>query len=186
MEKRAYGFVPYNISGRQAGIQFGHAKDEYNIAYGQDDMYLDWLNNWKTYVILNGGTSNLGNKEFGDYGIGSMEKYEQTLRNRGVKYAVFHEPDLNWMTSGIFFLVDERVFNTKLYPDFELKLGSTDRFGNTREQKIYDIATDTFCDIVFESEDEKEAYGKWVNDVIGGRENLFLRYFLRSFELAKN
>ena len=58
MEKKEHtGLCRDNIS-LSAGIQFGHAKDEYNIAYGQDDVF-GLAKQLETYVILNGGTSNL-------------------------------------------------------------------------------------------------------------------------------
>ena len=66
LELRMYGLVPYNISPIQQGIQFGHAV----VDYGQlaktlstehpniISQYDDWANNWKTFIILNGGTTN--------------------------------------------------------------------------------------------------------------------------------
>ena len=37
----------------------------------------------------------------------------------GVKFAKFQEPDLNYLTTAITFLVDERVWNRVLYPSWE-------------------------------------------------------------------
>ena len=66
LELRMYGMVPYNISPIQQGIQFGHAV----VDYGQRMKYLgehnqslntqynDWADNYKTFIILSGGTTN--------------------------------------------------------------------------------------------------------------------------------
>ena len=58
LELRMYGFVPYNISEIQKGIQFGHAIVEYGLENFHTNEYLDWAKYWKTFIILNGGTSN--------------------------------------------------------------------------------------------------------------------------------
>lgn len=50
---------------------------------------------------------------------GSIQKYEQSLRENKIKHECFFEPDLNDTMTGIVFLVDERVFNREKYPDFE-------------------------------------------------------------------
>src|SRR5690606_2278306 len=60
LELRMYGFVPYNISDKQKSIQFDHAKDEYEIMFSKDENYQNYLNHWKTVIMLNGGTSNEG------------------------------------------------------------------------------------------------------------------------------
>ena len=50
LKKRMYGFVPYNLSDIQKGIQFGHACIEYQLKYGKTSDYLDWAKNDKTFA----------------------------------------------------------------------------------------------------------------------------------------
>lgn len=107
-----YGLVPYNISPIQQGIQFGHAVVEYGLKYPNDPEYLKWANVWKTFIILNGGTTNSKLDS-----LGSLNQHAITLNELGVKTACFYEPDLGDQLTAVVFLVDETVFNTKLYPD---------------------------------------------------------------------
>ena len=135
LELRRYGLVPYNISPIQQGIQYGHTGDEFSLRVikhilspndenklPQDlvDRYLDWLENWKTYIILNGGTTNLNPDR-----LGTMNKHLQTLKDNDIPVFEFYEPDLGDQLTGIVFIVDERVFKKKpyfpgdtSYPDF--------------------------------------------------------------------
>ena len=160
LELRMYGLVPYNISPIQQGIQFGHAVVEYGLHFFNDPQYQDWANNWKTFIILNGGTSNHSTNRYqsGEF-WGTMEKNCQELINHNVKIAEFYEPDLNDMLSAIVFIVDERVFNKEKYPDFHLD-----------------------PTILGEQEFQIE-YERWIHS-IGGYQNLFMRNFLKNFRLA--
>jgi hypothetical protein len=181
LELRMYGFVPYNISDIQKGIQFGHAVVEYELLYGNDDEYKSWAKNWKTFIILNGGTSNHTTNrylnEFNTIGeidfTGSMEKTLQSFSEAGIKLASFNEPDLNDMLSGIVFIVDERVFNWKEYPGF---LDWIDQnppypdFFNNRNEEIMKL-------------NFPEHYKLWLHK-IGGEKNAFLKKVLPTFRLA--
>ena len=195
-ELRMYGLVPYNISPIQQAIQFGHAVVEYGQMIKRTNKsthinrYEDWADNWKTFIILNGGTSNHSvnryqpDEEF----IGSMEENLKALKEVGIPVATFYEPDLNDMLSGIVFVVREEVFNKKDYPDFEdwviehygdlLKVdpGNYKTFGKTTKQ---------LARMIKESDDEhdQKVYKKWV-DFVGGSDNAFLKDFLRNFRLA--
>jgi len=130
LELRMYGLTPYQLSGIQIGIQFGHAV----VEYGQKMKYLgehnqslntqynDWADNWKTFIILNGGTSNHSINRYHQSDepfVGSMESNLVLLEQNGIEIVTFYEPDLNDMLSAVVFIVDERVFNKKKYPDFE-------------------------------------------------------------------
>lgn len=209
LELRMYGLVPYNISEIQKGIQFGHAVVEYGQMvksknkmdrYIQDDYhklsqivsgYDDWANNWKTFIILNGGTSNHSQNrylQFEDEFVGTMESNLLSLKDAGVVTAEFYEPDLNDMLSSIVFIVDERVFNKKDYPEFEdwvienygdlLKVDPNNykTIGKTQRQ-LAQMIKDS------ENPGDKKVYNKWV-DIIGGEKNAFLREFLKNFRLA--
>ena len=195
LELRMYGLVPYNISPIQQAIQFGHAV----VEYGQDikqiggfdskeiiNRYNDWADNWKTFIILNGGTSNHSQNRYHhvDDFSGSMEKNGAELMANGIHIATFYEPDLNDMLSAIVFVVDERVFNKEKYPDFDLK-----PFYGEERIKLSEIYADPMNPVfpnkysLIGNTHVRPEWDKWVES-IGGRKNLFLRIFLKNFRLA--
>jgi hypothetical protein len=199
LELRMYGLVPYNISPIQQAIQFGHAVVEYGQmvkSYKTDDvlrtnfllgLYNDWADNWKTFIILNGGTSNHSINRYHDVEfIGSMEKHLQTLNEIGVINATFYEPDLNDMLSAVVFIVDERVFNRKKYPDLGDwllnnkndflvdRLSSPYKFDRMRQNGYFQ--TDA-------NKEEREIYLEWEKS-IGGEKNVKVRDFLSGLKLA--
>ena len=117
LEYRMYGFVPYNISPIQQGIQFGHAVVEYSLSNkALYHKYVKWATEDKTFIILNGGTTN--NKEGS---LGTMNMLELDLNVWKIPYSSFHEPDLGDQLTALVFLVDERVWNYEKYPDHELE-----------------------------------------------------------------
>lgn len=156
LEYRMYGLVPYNISPIQQGIQYGHAVVEYGLLHPNDDNYLDWARYDKTFIILNGGTSNFSI----DY-VGTMQKHTEALRAMGVKFATFVEPDLNDMLSAIVFIVDERVFDKEKYPDYS------------------NLIISNGARTIIPTQTEEE----WIKS-IGGQQNAQLRTFLKDFRLA--
>lgn len=169
LELRMYGLVPYNLSPIQQGIQFNHANDHYSLEWGTDNQQYDWfIREWKTNILLNGGTSNEGHivrHGFKDeMYYGSMQQHLTDLKSNGIRVSTFYEPDLNSMLTAITFLVDERVFNKKLYPD-------------------YTPTMETLTSSLFGFNKEDENYKKWLNK-IGGPKNEFLRDFLLGKKLA--
>ena len=58
LKKRMYFFVPYNISPIQQAIQAGHAAVEYARLHGHTWLFKDFATNHKTWIILDGGTTN--------------------------------------------------------------------------------------------------------------------------------
>ena len=182
LELRMYGFVPYNISEIQKGIQFGHALVEYGLENFNTTEYLDWAKYWKTFIILNGGTSNHSTNRYHETEeeyVGSMENILETLKENNVTLGTFFEPDLNDMLSAITFIIDERVFNRKNYPDFGdwimenhfSYLKNNMLTGNKIERmrkEGYFLSGNTT---------EKKLYSDWV-DLVGGEKNVFLRDFL--------
>ena len=192
LELRMYGLVPYNISPIQQGIQFGHAKDEYTLAmfeildekekYDSESLklvsqYRDWLKNWKTYIILNGGTTNLNSER-----PGTLNQHLQTLKDKKVFCTAFHEPDLGDQLTSVVFIVDERVFNREKYPDFEDWL--INNYGDlirTDQLTSTDILAQKIIDS--KSKSDKKIYNEWVQ-IVGGDKNIFLRNFLKNFKLA--
>lgn len=158
LELRMYGFVPYNLSPLQQGIQFGHAVVEYGLNNFKDRDYQNWVKNHKTFIVLNGSTTNNAPKGSTN-DVGTMQKHLCELKKNGIKVATFCEPDLNDALTAIVFLVDERGFNKEKYPDFTLEPYSVPN----------SMAT-------------KKAYRNWKNTI--GKKNIFLREFLKPFKLA--
>ena len=113
-EKRMYFFVIRQLTGLNAGIQCGHTVEQYVNNYSYDADYRDFIENWRTWIILDGGTSNSNPTQ-----IGSLNEILLGFRENKIKHAYFHEPDLNNALTAVCFLCDERVFNKKDYPDFD-------------------------------------------------------------------
>ena len=191
LELRMYGLVPYNISPIQQGIQFGHAV----VEYGQKMKYLgehnqslntqynDWADNWKTFIILNGGVTNNKTSLKDGLPFGSLNNHLLTLMDNNVEFAQFNEPDLGDQLTAVVFIVDERVFNREKYPDFgdwvidnygDLLI--TDDPYETRKSIINKLKEST-------NKEDQKVYKTWVN-FVGGEKNVFLIDFLRNFRLA--
>jgi hypothetical protein len=186
LEYRLYGLVPYNISSIQSAIQYGHAVQEYNnlMIDGSSNMqsvkfdselinsnkiaYDKWRKKDKTFIILNGGTTN---DNINDKWYGSLQKSRDILYNNGILFSEFYEPDLNNALTAIVFLVDERVWNKTLYANFE------------KETLPYSRKKPSQKDIEELENRNRINYGHWVTK-IGGPKNAFLREFLSSFKLA--
>ena len=165
-----YGLVPYNISPIQQAIQFGHAVVEYgqNVkgAGNIEKIYNKWANKDKTFIILNGGTTNNSETYFG-----TLNKHLQVFYDTGIFVAPFYEPDLGNQLTAFVFLVDERVFNKTLYPDF---IAETLPYSRKKpsEKQVAEL-----------EERNARNYNNWV-DKIGGPKNVFLRDYLKPLKLA--
>jgi len=171
LEYRMYGLVPYNLSPIQQGIQFGHAVVDYGRTVEDlrphDEIYKKWADKDKTFIILNGGTTN-NNPER----LGTLNQHMNTLRENGVLLQEFHEPDLGDQLTAFVFLVDERVYNRTVYPDF---VGTPYPWllNKKPSEKQYSQ---------WEAENNKN-YAAWL-EKIGGEKNAFLRDYLRNLKLA--
>ena len=171
LEYRMYGLVAYQLSGTiHAGIQFGHAVVEYqqNVRNlpPHDAIYNKWAQKDKTFIILNGGTTNINPDK-----LGTLNQNLAALYFNGVLTSEFYEPDLGDQLTAVVFLVDERVFNRELYPDFQ-------------EEKLPYGVRKPSKKVETELEERNEAnYQKWLEKV-GGPTNAFLREYLKSFRLA--
>lgn len=178
LEYRMYGIVPYNISPIQAGIQFGHAVVEYQQntrgIKPAEDIYNKWASQDKTFIICNGGTTN---EDPTDKWYGSMQKRRDALSEAGILFAEFREPDLNNTLTAVVFLVDERVFNEELYPNYVNMPYPWEEKGRGYKPKESEIAK-------WESDNAKNRE-KWV-EKIGNEKNDFLRKFLKPLRLANN
>lgn len=169
-ELRMYFLVMYNISPIQQGIQALHACVEYFLKYWKTKEFWEWAKTHKTVIILNGGTSNDGTGTM--YGMepstGSMEQHFDTLKANKIKCAGFNEPDLNYSLSAIAFLVDEKVFNKKDYPDFYF---DEKEWNRTKNPMVHNM-----------DHDKVQAFKKFQNEV--GKDAAFLKDFLKQFKLA--
>lgn len=179
LELRMFGFVPMHLSGIQGGIQYGHAVVDYGRMVrdvpGEEELYNDWADNWKTFIVYNGGNTN--DRE--DY-YGTMQIYRDQLKENGVTYCEFREPDLGDVLTGVCFIADERVFNEKKYPNFKPEF-----YNGGKEDKldIFDI-NDTESKLIHDDETyDLKSYRDWIES-IGGKKNLFLRKFRKQFSLA--
>ena len=177
-----YGLVPYNLSDKQKCIQFGHAVVEYGLSHYADE-YIDWAKNHKTFIVLDGGTTN-NNLER----LGTLNTYANQLETAGVNIGRFYEPHLNDALTGVVAILDERCFNFEKYPDLPLEF-------DTRRILRDGIAECIKGAILGEKECKKIetsliigygsdiGFAEWVSN-LGGPENLFLREFFRRFKLA--
>jgi len=163
----------YNLSPIQQGIQAGHAALKHALHYPEATQ--DFTRFDQTWIILNGGTSNQSEEN-----PGTMEQHQKHLQEIGVKHTFFHEPDLNEALSAIAFLVDERVYDYKNYPDF------------TKPHLIMDINGFAYFpgnpyitseEVNYLKEENQKAYEVW-EEKMGGATNVALRDFLRCKELA--
>ena len=155
LELRMYGMVPYQLCGEQKGIQFGHAIGEYSLDFSP--LYQKWCRDWKTVIMLNGGTTN-NNPER----LGTLNKHVITLREMGFIVYEFSEIDLGDQLLGIAFIVDSRFFDSKEYPNFDKWMEKYHPLGDIKN---------------------KDFYEEWL-DFIGGQEIYNKRKFLSTFKKA--
>ena len=113
---RMYGLVPYNLSPIQQGIQFGHSVVEYAQSNFTQGDYQMWAKHDKTFIILNGGTTN--SRRYGGKYVGSLNEHSKELSDMGVKSATFDEPDLGDCLTSVVFLADDRVFDRVAWPEY--------------------------------------------------------------------
>ena len=192
LELRMYGLVPYNISPIQQAIQFGHAVVEYGqrvkmpislskLSLNSSQIYDDWADNWKTFIILNGGTTNYKYNEDGSQ-FGTLNNHLQLLKEHNVDLAIFNEPDLGDQLTAIVFIADERVFNRKKYPDFEDWV--IENYGDLIRSDYYTTSFMLAQQIkASDKKEDKKVYEEW-KKIVGGEKNVFLRDFLKNFKLA--
>lgn len=171
LEKRMYFLVPYNISEIQKSIQAGHAALEYAYYYRDNQEMWDFIRNHKTWVILNGGTTNRTVDPETGLCLGSMDNYLGDLCNWNISnpknkidFGYFYEPDLNDALTAICLIVDERVFNREKYPDFK-------EWSNN--------VIDTYSPFINTWEKIKENY---INEI--GEDIYFLKELLNTKKLA--
>jgi hypothetical protein len=184
LELRMYFFVPYNISPIQQAIQAGHAALEYAYTYGGNKQFKQFVLHHKTWVILNGGTTNNRYELGTGIPIGSLNKIVGQLQENAIKYGYFQEPDLNDALTAVCFICDERVWNRVDYPDFlsyilDIKI-TPDAKDMMPAENIVKLRMTSIEGLI---EMFPEYYEQWVT-FIGGPRNLFLRELIRDKKLA--
>jgi len=180
LELRMYGFVNYQLTDIQKGIQFAHSIVEYGLENFHSVEYLDWAKFWKTVILLNGGTTNNNSER-----LGTLNQTYNTLIENDVICSSFNEPDLGDQMTAICFIVDERVFNRKKYLEFGdwIMENHFSYIQDTMmsESKIERMRKEGY--FLSGSSEEKKLYSEWV-DHVGGEKNVFLRDFLNNKKLA--
>ena len=106
-EQRMYSMVLCQLNAIQKGVQTTHGVVEYANKYASDKEYRQWSETDKTLIILDGGVKK------------DMESIFDSLTELCVKFGKFQEPDLNYLTTSITFLADERVGHREQYPSWE-------------------------------------------------------------------
>jgi hypothetical protein len=173
---RMYGLVPYNISPIQQGIQYGHAVVEYANSYFHNTEYEIWANRDKTFIILNGGTTN---NKLDEAGIpaGTLNQHEKMLEYHGVRIASFSEPDLGDQLTAVVFIVDDRVFDKENWPDYRMPALEALAYEEMLTKGADSSALESF-----------ESYRIWFNKFSDNYREaeriVWLRSFLKNFRLA--
>lgn len=183
LELRMYFFINYQLTGIQKGIQCGHSALEYADKYGSDEEYIIFVREFKTWIILDGGTTN-ERRDFDGLAFGSLNQIADNLLKNDIKFAYFLEPDLNDALTAVCFLADERVFNRKDYPDFldyifDVKMYPEAKAA-TPEQNYVMLKMQSMERL---QEMFPEYYKEWVR-FIGGVKNVFLRDLLKDKKKA--
>ena len=177
LELRMYFFVPYNLSPIQQAIQAGHAALEYAWKYKDSLYFRNFITNWKTWIILNGGTTN-EKRDFSGKPKGTLDEISDELLRNNISFSWFHEPDLNDSLTAVCFICDERVWNHEDYPDFLNYLFKVNSYMSS--QKVIEIRMMDIEEVKMVYEDY---YMDWV-ELMGGQENIFLRDLIRDKRLA--
>jgi hypothetical protein len=186
LELRMYFFVPYNISPIQQAIQAGHSALEYVHMFGLTEEFKDFVDNWKTWIILNGGTTN-ESRGFDGVVQGSLNQIADDLLANDIKFGYFQEPDLNDALTAVCFICDERVFNKKDYPDFVDWLLNIKMYQDAKDDALRNNPT-FWMELKVKPKEVVEElfpeyYKEWVR-LIGGIKNVFLRELIKDKKLA--
>lgn len=155
-EQRMYSMVLRQLNPIQKGVQTTHGVVEYANKYAFDEEYKQWAETDKTLIVLDGGTYQ------------EMVRVYDSLKELGIKIGEFQEPDLNYLTTSITFLADERVWNREQYPSWEsLSQCPCTIDGNMQALYPNDYMT----------------YNEWV-EMMGGAANVELRELIFSKKLS--
>jgi len=185
LELRMYFFVPYNISPIQQAIQAGHAAVEYAYQLGKTKLFKDFASKWKTWIVLNGGTTNKG-RDLDGVALGSLNQIADALNDNKIPFTYFTEPDLNDALTALCFIVDERVFNYEDYPEFVNWLLNVKMYKQAADETQKNNPEMWVRLRLYPELQEQlfpEHYKEWTV-FMGGEKNVFLRELLRDKRLA--
>jgi hypothetical protein len=115
-----YFFTIHQLTGIQAGIQCGHVGMQYAWKYGRkkpDHIVWEFLRKHKTWIVLNGGTTNT-KRDFDGISTGTLNQILDTIAENKVEFAFFNEPDLNDALTAVCFLADKECGITRIIPIF--------------------------------------------------------------------
>lgn len=164
--------VPYNISPIQQAIQAGHASLEYAHRFRDVPLFVDFVENHKTWIILNGGTTRHG-EDFET--MGTLNQIEYRLITSGIHHSSFREPDLDYALTAVCFIADERVFNWKDYPSFDDYI--RDREAGEFLDRLCKISPEELPNVF------SYRYSEWLQ-LIGGKYNAILKEIIKDKRLA--
>ena len=167
MKVRMYALVLRQLNPMQKGIQALHAVTEYSQMVKKPNCpeelkvnYETWADRDKTMIVLDAGTSD------------DLVNACLFLKEHNITYKVFHEPDLYGVITAVSFIVDERVFDAKKYPDYA------------------DYVNEWELDYILTHDDQIHAQPspkEWMKRVFAGHDPKQLietRYFLSSKKLS--
>jgi len=168
LELRMYGVAPFQLGPLHAGIQFQHAATKYGRLYN-NDLHADWADNWMTSIVLNGGSTNTNPDR-----MGTVNKFYFDCINLGIHAAAFTEITMGDQVTCVTVIADERIWDFEKYPDLDMTmLKVVDPKNYLDPQFIPSIS----------AENNRAIYDRWVENVVGGPKNLFLRETLRRMPL---
>ena len=176
LELRMYFFVPYNISPIQQAIQAGHAALEFGAKYGTAGFFQEFVKDWKTWIILNGGTTN-EKRDLDGIALGTLDQIGDSLLENEIPFSYFKEPDLNDTLTALCFICDERVWDRENYPDF---VDYVCDVNNLNVQDSIAVRVNPYEELIKEY---SILYKGWVA-MMGGEKNIFLRDLIRDKRLA--
>ena len=185
LELRMYFFVIYQLKGIQQGIQAGHAALEYAVTYGHTKLFEVFVDKYKTWIVLNGGTTN-DSSDFEGFAVGSINRIVDSLETTNIDYAYFREPDLNDAITSVCFICDERVWNYEDYPDFvnwllDIKMYEETKDMTTKNNPDLWVKLRLYPEL--QQEMFPEYYKEWV-EMMGGKKNVFLRELIKNKKLV--
>lgn len=102
-EYRMYCLAERHLSSIQKAIQSAHAIVEYGLKYGACDDYIQWGNNDKTLIVLDGGN------------VPDLHETIRKLREVNYPHASFNEPDMGGMITAVAFLADNTIYDYDTY-----------------------------------------------------------------------
>jgi hypothetical protein len=143
-ELRLYSFVNMYLSPIQAGIQTGHMTDNMTVKYllhqsGNDEAqckYVNWILNHKTYIVLNGGDSDMMYEE--------LLLFNALCIQLNLPFAQFNEPGVGNVLTCYGAVIPERLFNVKYIPEddsyvtlYDVEFGETNAWcADTSEYQL--------------------------------------------------